>query len=263
MQRTSRTHVFPAGNALLVHGAGGGAWEWNIWRRVLTAQGWHAHAMDLVPAAAGLAATHWADYRGQVLATANRIAAERPQQLVLIGASLGGLLALSVAARLRPVALVLVNPMPPAPIAMAAEKVSHPAVIPWGRQRSLAGTRRAMSDADAAACLYALRRWRDESGRVLDEARAGIAVERPDCPILILASAEDHDVPLEHSLALAESLAAEVVVLDETSHVGPLLGRRAAACAEQALLFIARQGGPRENHGSPPHASNARVNLHG
>ncbi|MEO6104787.1 MAG: hypothetical protein ABIP44_14255, partial [Pseudoxanthomonas sp.] len=56
----------PACNALLVHGAGGGAWEWNQWRGVLEAQGIIVHALDLQPTAAGLAATTVQDYRNQV-----------------------------------------------------------------------------------------------------------------------------------------------------------------------------------------------------
>ena len=146
--------------AVCVHGAGGGGWEWGIWARVLVVRGFGVVAPDLMPAASGIAATAFADYRAQVAAWSGGVGAG----VVLIGASLGGLLALAAAHEVQPVALVLINPMPPAGVLSRALHEPSPAIVPWARERSLASTRRAMPDADDAACLYALRRWRDESG---------------------------------------------------------------------------------------------------
>ena len=56
-----------ARHAVFVHGAGGGGWEWNIWRRVFAASGWHTTAPDLQPVAAGLAATRLDAYAEQVV----------------------------------------------------------------------------------------------------------------------------------------------------------------------------------------------------
>ena len=109
--------------------------------------------------------------------------------------------------------------------------VVWPAIVPWGREASLAGTRRAIPDADEASCLYAFRRWRDESGAVLEEARAGIAIELPRLPTRVVASGADGDVPAAVSLRLAEALSADVELLRGASHVGPLLGREAPAVA--------------------------------
>lgn len=51
---------------MLIHGAGGGGWEWNLWRGVLIAQGLQIDAPDLRPAPAGLQATTFDDYLAQV-----------------------------------------------------------------------------------------------------------------------------------------------------------------------------------------------------
>jgi len=219
---------------VMVHGAGGGGWEWALWQRVFAARGWAVLAPDLQAADAGLEATTLEDYLQQV-----RHWCAGPAPDLLAGASLGGLIALAVAAEIRPRALVLVNPLPPDGLPAR----SYPARIPWGTQRSLAGTRRSMPDADAAACLHALRRWRDESGAVLNTALQGLAFAKPDCPVLILASEEDEDVPVDRSRQLADSLAATFWRLPQTSHVGPLLGRRAARIAKQIALWTeARHG---------------------
>jgi pimeloyl-ACP methyl ester carboxylesterase len=223
-------------NFVLVHGAGGGAWEWVVWQRVLAARGATVRAPDLEPARAGLAATTLDDYAAQVEAVVRECA--RPP--VLVGASLGGLLAVMVAARCPLAALVLVNPMPPAPwhAALPPQPPSS-AVIPWARTASLAGTRRALPDASDATCEWAWRRWRDEAGAVVDAARAGVAVMRPACPVLMLASEADEDVPAAITAAFAAGWEASLWRLPGASHVGPLLGRGAARCAEQVAAWVA------------------------
>lgn len=215
-----------------VHGAGGGGWEWSIWARVLGAHGFEVLAPDLVAVEAGIAATRLDDYRRQVLDWCGAVA-PRP---VLVGASLGGLLALMVAREAAAGALVLVNPLPPQGTS-AAERASAP-VVPWGSRRSLSGTRRAMPDADDAACLYAFRRWRDESGAVLDEACAGRAVEAPACAALVLAGEHDSDITAESSRRLALELGAEFALIAGAGHVDPLLGRVAADAALRATTWL-------------------------
>lgn len=214
-----------AGHALLLHGAGGGGWEWARWRRVLEARGIGVEAPDLMPAPAGLAATAWADYLEQ----ARVLLSAMPRPRLLVGASLGGLLAAAVAEAAD--ALVLVNPLPPAPWASQLPHREWPEVVAWGREARLESTRRAIPDADPATALFAFRCWRDESGRVLREAYAGIAVSRPHCPSSCIASDGDEDVPAALTAELAAAWGADCLHLPRTSHVGPLLGRDAAAVA--------------------------------
>ncbi|HEY8011028.1 MAG TPA: alpha/beta fold hydrolase [Rudaea sp.] len=237
-----------ASRVVMVHGAGGGGWEWAIWRRVFETHGWQVSAPDLLPASRGLAATQIEDYTQQVVAW-TRASTEPATSIpsapattacVLIGASLGGLLAMLVAARAQPAALVLINPMSPAAVGATviephAAPRDYPEIVTWGSQRSFASTARALPDADAAARLFALRRWRDESGAVLRAAASGMRVDLPRCPMLVLASESDDDVPPRTSLALAQACAAEFRQLPGASHVGPLLGRDAGRIAEQAL----------------------------
>ncbi|MCB1560226.1 MAG: alpha/beta fold hydrolase [Xanthomonadales bacterium] len=221
-------------SVLMIHGAGGGGWEWNVWRRVFEAAGYQVYAPDLEPAAGGLTATTFNHYREQLSRTVQGEA-----EPVLVGASLGGLLALSLANEVSARALVLLNPVPPSPLhERLLTRDPYPPIIPWGCDASIASTRRAMPDADDAARLYAFRRWRDESGAVLNAARAGIAVAQPACPVQIQVSLADTDVPAEVSLVLGTILDANLVRLHETSHVGPLLGRQAARCAGLAVAWL-------------------------
>ncbi|HEY6984617.1 MAG TPA: alpha/beta hydrolase [Rhodanobacteraceae bacterium] len=226
----------PAGAATVVcvHGAGGGGWEWGIWARVFSVRGFAVIAPDLMPVAAGIEKTSFAAYRSQVVDWCRGAG----QGIVLAGASLGGLLALAATQEIKPAALVLVNPLPPAGVLARPVQPPRPPIVPWARERSLAATRRAMPDADDAARLYALRRWRDESGVVLNEARDGIHVDPPRCPTLLLASELDTDVPTAAARALAVRLSADLRTIPGASHVGPLLGRAAADTAAQAADWL-------------------------
>ena len=222
----------PTRHALLVHGAGGGAWEWSVWRGVWRAQGIEAEALDLRPAPAGLAATTLRDYLDQVRAALHAL----PRPRVAAGASLGGLLALLAADDAD--ALVLVNPLPPVPWHARLPVRAWPDVVRWRGDARLASTRRAMPDADDASALFAFGHWRDESGLALRQAGAGVAAERPACPVLLVASAQDEDVPPAIAGAMAQAWDASLLRTPATSHVGPLLGKRAAEIAAQAVAWL-------------------------
>lgn len=220
-------------SVLFIHGAGGGGWEWNIWSRIFRARGFDVNAPDLVPSVNGLANTSLEDYQQQI--QQHVLAINSPK--IIIGASLGGLLALMNADHAD--AIVLINPMPPSPwhLQMAAQE-HYSAVIPWQSRASLRGTRRALFDCDAVTCLYAFRRWRDESGAAMNTAMAGVDIIRPNCPVLVMGSEQDKDVPFAASKNLATSLNAAFINLPESSHVGPLLGKAASRCALNSVAFL-------------------------
>lgn len=221
-------------NALLIHGAGGGAWEWNRWRGVLEAHALDVRAMELQPAASGLAATAWQDYVRQVRTAAREL--QRPR--VLVGASLGGLLAVSCAGEAD--ALVLVNPLPPASWHRRLAAREWEGVVRWQRNARLASTVAAMKDADDASALFAFRHWRNESGRVMNEAYAGVEAARPDCPALFVVSGQDEDIAPEIISAWAQTWEADRLETIASSHVGPLLGRQANRVATQAVAWLNR-----------------------
>ena len=221
---------------MLIHGAGGGAWEWNRWRSVLEAHAIAVQIMELQPAAQGLAATELQDYAAQVRTALQAL--QRPR--LLVGASLGGLLAAMCADGAD--ALVLVNPLPPVPWHLRLATHSWDPVIPWQRNARLDSTRQAMQDADDASALWAFRHWRDESGQALSQAHAGVEVEKPDCPALFVVSQQDEDVPPEIISEWTEAWQADRLETLANSHVGPLLGRQAQAVATQAVAWLNRRG---------------------
>ncbi len=218
---------------VMIHGAGGGGWEYDLWRPVFEGSGRKVIAPDLMPASEGLAATTFADYLRQI----DDIASCEWDRLILIGASLGGILALKVAESLHPDAIVLINSVPPAGIDDSWTGKVYPPIVRWANG-PLQATREAMPDSDDATILWAHARWRDESGAVLNAVSAGIPAQKPDCQTLVVLGGLDADIPPETGLAVARWSGADVHLYAATSHVGPLLGHRAPHIAQAAMHWL-------------------------
>lgn len=216
---------------VMIHGAGGGGWEYALWQPVFTAAGYRVIANDLQPVPAGLAATTFADYLAQVSSWL-----PVGEQVILVGASLGGILALQVAQALTPAALILVNSVPPAGVGMGRASAPRPAIVRWANG-PLAETRAALFDSDEATIQWAWPRWRDESGAVLNQIAAGIPTAPPACPTLVILGEQDTDIPYQTGLSLAAWASADVVLYQGMSHVGPLLSRRAQEVARMVAVW--------------------------
>ena len=215
-----------------IHGAGGGGWEYALWQPPFTAAGYNVIANDLQPAPAGLAATTVDDYGQQVQ---RWLPSQEP--VILIGASMGGILALKVAEVVQPRALVLVNSVPPAGVGVPRATKQRPAIVRWANG-PLAETRAALFDSDEATIQWAWPQWRDESGRVLNQIASGIPVPPPTCPTLVVLSEQDTDISYQTGLALATWAKADVMLYHGMSHVGPLLSHRAQEVAQTILTWL-------------------------
>lgn len=221
---------------ITIHGAGGGGWEYEMWQPVFTAAGYRVIANDLQPVPAGLAATTFDDYLTQVI---RWVPAGEP--IILVGASMGGILALKVAEAINPAALVLVNSVPPQGVGVPRTGKQRPTILRWANG-PLAETRAALFDSDETTIHWAWPRWRDESGAVLNQIAAGIPAQPPTCPTLVVLSEQDTDIPYQTGLALAAWASADVVLYHGMSHVGPLLSRRAKEVAEMIGVWCQQRG---------------------
>ncbi len=219
--------------AILIHGAGGGGWEYDSWKPVLERRGIGVVAKNLMSAPGGLEKTSLADYVAQVAAWV-----PRNEPVVLVGASMGGILALKVAETVRVSAIVLVNSVPPAGVKSARTPTeTFPLIIRWANA-PIAETRAAMPDSDEATIQKAWRGWRDESGAVMNELYARVPVRKPTCPVLMVIGGADTDISPETSRNGAVWANADVFEYAGMSHVGPLLGKRGAEVAATVASWI-------------------------
>ena len=221
---------------VMIHGAGGGGWEYDLWKPVFERAGYRVVARDLMPAAGGLLETEFEDYLRQV-----QIWRPTVGKVVLVGASMGGLLALRSSNLERANALVLVNSAVPAGFGQQPPQTHSPRIVKWA-DGPLKDTEVAMPDSDRATILWAWKRWRNESGLVLDQMRDGIRVGLPKCPTLVVIGEKDADVPPAQSRQLAEWAGADVIAYPGMSHVGPLMSRKSKLVARDVLAWLKKKG---------------------
>jgi len=203
---------------VMVHGSNCGGWCFDEFRRVFAARGFTCHAPDLIghgadkaTAKGTLANVGIADYRSQ-MATFVKALPERP---VVLGHSMGAIIAQQLAGEGLAESLVLVSPAPRSGI-----------LPPTGPEEQLCQDlmtlgdfwTRALDPNFDLACLYTLNLlpknqqhrvfdlFGPESGRALFETffwmfdRTGataVDTEAVRCPVLCLSGAEDHIVSLE------------------------------------------------------------------
>lgn len=224
--------------AVMIHGAGGGGWEYKFWQEVFEQKGWEVRAPDMMPSDKGLAKTTLDDYITQTVAAAG---SARP--VALIGASMGGGLVLKAAEKVKPDAIVLVNGTAPRAVLDEPRSVeSIPEVIKWANG-PLKDTEDAMPDSDRETVLWAHKLWRDESGTVVRALREGVDAKKPACPALVVISLNDTDVKPELSRRVAAWAGADSIEYAQMSHVGPLLSTRAREVAATVEAWLSARIG--------------------
>jgi pimeloyl-ACP methyl ester carboxylesterase len=223
--------------AVMIHGAGGGGWEYRFWKPVFEKAGYRVVAPDLVPAKGGLAKTTLDDYVEQV------VKAAAGRRVVLVGASMGGVLVLKAAEKVHPMAVVLVCSTSPARVLAGASVApkDYPAVVRW-KGGPYADTVASMPDSDEATRKFAWPRWRDESGAVLNAISHGVVAAKPACPVLCVIPEADDTIPPARQQALAEWCGADTLRFHGMSHVGTLLSKRGAEVAGMVVDWLGGRG---------------------
>ncbi len=223
----------PKGGVLMIHGAGGGGWEYDFWKPIWEEAGFKVAAPDLMPVEAGLAETKFEDYVKQVVDAARDL----PKPVILVGASMGGILAIKAAEQIDVDAIVLINSVSPAGVGKRSDRPPLPPIIEWANG-PIEDTRASLPDGDEATIQWAHPQWRDESGAVLNAIREGIEARPPKVPVLVVIGSDDTDITPEQSRALAKWAKADVLEFAGVSHIGPLMGRRRAEIARTVADWV-------------------------
>jgi pimeloyl-ACP methyl ester carboxylesterase len=214
---------------VLVHGAANSAAIWTLWQRELAMHGWASYAIDLRGHGRSeridLSRTSMHDYAADVCTLAQQF---KPPPIVL-GWSMGGLVALMVAAGGLASAVVALAPSMP-----ACQR--DPAVVlrtgefgpeEYGIVHRDPEEQRAMPDLDRKERQIALASLGRESRLARDERNAGIVVESLPCPLLLVTGTADKAWPAERYQDLW--LKADHLSVEGASHWGLVLNQRALA----------------------------------
>ena len=199
---------------LLLHGFAGGAWYWEPWQHVLAELGYPSFALNLrghydSRPVADFGRVSLADYVADAREAAAAIG--RP---VVIGHSMGGLLAQALAAEQLVEAAVLLCPLPPKGIGFATARL----VLRQLRHLPSMLLDRPVSSSPEDLIAMALhrmpaseqqalgRRFAPESGRASREiSMGGLAVDhaRVRCPVLVVSATDDRFFPPKVGAAVA------------------------------------------------------------
>lgn len=224
---------------LFIHGAANGAWVWDSWRRHLTALGHVPIVIDLRGHGRSLP-VDWSvmtmdDYVADVESVTPQVEARYGVHPVMVGWSMGGLIAMMYAARHPETpALALFAPSPPVEVAGRAdpERVrSTPSgaygpdlygIFPDDIEQSLP----ALADLgpDEVARVLANSAGAQESGFARRQRLRGISVpaESVTCPSLVIAGSADAAITPESSRAVAQYLGSELLEVPGAGHWGPV-----------------------------------------
>jgi pimeloyl-ACP methyl ester carboxylesterase len=214
---------------VLIHGAANSAVVWTFWQTALAAAGWSSYALDLRghgrSSACDLSQTRMQDYVADVRAVIAQLAAPP----VVMGWSMGGLVALmtAVSGDVR----ACVGLAPSAPAARVDGGVTKRAGEFGPEEYGLVSAdldhQPAMPDLDREERRIALDSLGRESRLARDERQAGVVVPELPCPFLLVTGGVDTQWPRSRYAHL--SLPADHVEAPEASHWGLVLNRRALA----------------------------------
>ena len=234
-----------------IHGAGGGAWEYSFkWSSVFESNNLSFNPIQLIPSSEGLESTSFDDYIDQIHATISLHLSTLSftSKLIIIGASMGGMLALKIAERIQPSAVVLICSTYPKEvkdllltctndITQFMPSKLYPPIIQWANS-TVQDTVDSLPDSDTETHLYAASLWRDESGGVLNTIAEGISCIRPTCPVLVVIPEADDTIHPSLQRELARYLQADILSYPNMSHVGPLLSTSAPSVAQDVIDWI-------------------------
>jgi pimeloyl-ACP methyl ester carboxylesterase len=237
---TSVTTVLPEGTPtgppiVLLHGAANSAVVWTYWQQELVARGWASHAVHLRghgrSSPIDLSHTSMSDYAEDVH-TAIAQLGERP---VVMGWSMGGLVALMVAAAGDASACVALAPSAPKRERDASAPLRPGVFGPefYGITSDDPDQQPAMPDLDREERLIALSSLGPESNYARDDRKAGTVIESLPCPLLIVTGTNDRLWPRHKYDGLW--LPAEHIEIEGASHWGLVLSRQALSIAVPAV----------------------------
>ena len=221
---------------VLVHGAANSALVWKFWQQELAARGWPSYAVDLRghgnSEPVDLSSTRMQDYAVDVQA----IAAQIRQPPVIVGWSMGGLVAMMAAATGTYMACVALAPSVPAWRKDTSIELRNGVFGPeeYGITSQNPDDQPKMPDLNQEERGIALASASSESRLARDERRRGIVIEEMPCPLLIVTGELDTAWPSERYEGLW--LRPDHFTIKGASHWGLVLNRRALAVVIPRVL---------------------------
>ena len=227
---------------VLIHGAANSGLVWTFWQEELTARGWATYAINLQGHGASslvdLSRVAMEDYAADVCLFMDQLSV-RP---VVMGWSMGGLVAMMAATTGHAPACVALAPSTPALQIDPSIELRKGEFGPeeYGITSDDSGNHTLMPDLDVEELTIALASLGKESRFARDQRRRGVIIPGLPCPLLIVTGTLDTAWPKERYDGLW--LRPEHLSVEDASHWGLVLSRGAISkCVPAVVAWLEKK----------------------
>lgn len=231
---------------LLIHGSWGSSMMWMAYAEVFAKHGFDVYAPDLRghgKSGGSVAGASMDDFVADVAAAARANGLENP---VVIGHSMGGLVALMYAARHGAAATVAIDPSPSKEVQGGEEKTYAPEYSPMdaGMPGDPKAVMEAFPDIPQEMLMKLKQMLGKESGLARAERKRGISIPKDalSMPTLFVGGELGESVPfgigIRTARAMAQYYGKPVIEIKGATHPGILVGMHAAAAAGEIEAWL-------------------------
>lgn len=233
---------------ILVHGSWGGTWMWSFYTRFLAQRQWNVYAVDLRGhghSEGTLAGTTMYDYVEDIRAAIVHFDLRTP---IIVGYSMGALVALMYAVKYSARAVVSIDGSPSLETMEHGEDIDYPDTygpIGEGIPANPADVATVFPDIEPRTISLMKEKLGLESGIARHQRKQGISVPKDRVTIPLLFMGCDTTTPLGIPMVSPQDQAryyeADFVKIPGTTHPGILLGQNWAAGAQAIIHWINQQ----------------------
>lgn len=217
-----REHLLPI---VLVHGAWAGSWMWEKYATFLAQKGWEVYALDLRghgKSGGDIKEASMSDYVQDIDTV---ILEALLGSSVVVGHSMGGLVALMYGARHDPAAVIAIDPSLPKEVKEKSEKRAYPDTF---MPKDMGSSQPDLSDLSDEDIEFLKKNQTPESGITWKERDEGISVSRSSLPratLFIGSEIKTLGSNIEDARNAAEYYKRDVVEVPGSTHQGILIGK--------------------------------------
>lgn len=242
-------HASHTSPVVLVHGSWGSSAMWMGHAQFLVSKGWSVYALDLRGHGKSEGEVAGATMNDYVADVEQSVADHGLENPIVVGHSMGGLVALMYAVRHGAKAVVAIDPSPTKEVQGEGEKKEYPGVyspMDVGMPAEEMEAMKAFPDIPGEMLMKMKSMLGMESGVARSERKLGISVpkEKLSMPTLFVGGELGESVPfgigIKTARAMADYYTKDVIEIKGATHPGILIGEHAMETAQKIEQWLSQ-----------------------